>query len=109
MRAVGKSLEGKKWMRACWAREREKEAAAQNMPWGAVGQAGPAGARTAKGQRCGIYRLGEGQEGSRERKGKTRGVTANGGQELSVCRVKRSRMMAAHFVNTPKALGMFEG
>lgn len=96
---------------ACWARKQEKEAAAQNTPRGAVGPAGPAGARAAKGQRCGLCGLREGQ-GELERKGETRGVTANGGQEPCTCRVTLSRMTvvtAAHFMNVLKALRTFEG
>lgn len=96
---------------ACWARKQEKEAAAQNTPRGAVGPAGRLGPEPRKVR--GVASAGSVKgRGELERKGETRGVTANGGQEPCTCRVTLSRMTvvtAAHFMNVLKALRTFEG
>lgn len=76
---------------------------------GRCGQAGPAGARTAKGQRCGTYRLGEGQ-GEAGEEGQEEGVTASGGQELCIGQARRPRRRRTFtFVNALRALGTWEG
>lgn len=68
---MGKFLEGKKWMRACWARERE-EAEAQNVPRGAAGRQGRLGPEPRKVS--GVAPTGSVRgRGKLERKGRRRG------------------------------------
>lgn len=100
-----------KWMRHAGQENRKRKLrprTRRGAQWGRRGRLGPeprkvrgvASAGSVKGR------------GELERKGETRGVTANGGQEPCTCRVTLSRMTvvtAAHFMNVLKALRTFEG